>query len=192
MASRAHLDHDKLGQVAVVTGGANGIGFGIAKRLAQEGASVALFDMNPEQLQVAAERLAASGVKQNHILTCAVNVTHEEAVNAAVATVLARFGRVDILVQAAGITGVTGIQTHQVCVALPPSSSFRFRLRLLWAFPEREWATVAEAVVRGLREFRARANTRVGDCDVGDCDVGDCGPSVVTANGGGSAIHDPR
>ena len=90
---------DLNGQVAVVTGGAQGIGFAIARRLAASGARVSLWDMNAELLAKAKAELgeAASTVE--------VNIADYAAVEKAVAEVEGRLGRLDILVHSAGIAG---------------------------------------------------------------------------------------
>jgi len=99
------------GQVAVVTGGAQGIGFGVAAHLGALGARVALFDMQADKLAEAVAALAAKGVEAMH---CALNVSDADQWAASVESVLAKFGRLDVLVQAAGITGRTGIKAHEV------------------------------------------------------------------------------
>jgi 2-dehydro-3-deoxy-L-rhamnonate dehydrogenase (NAD+) len=99
------------GQVAVISGGAQGIGLGIARRLGSEGAALAVLDKNAAQLAEAERTLAAEGVSA---LGVAVDVTQQAAVEAAVARVLERFGRIDVLVTAAGITGQTNLKTHEV------------------------------------------------------------------------------
>lgn len=98
------------GQVCVVTGGAKGIGRAVAERLASEGArSVALFDVSDGSEAVAAlQKIGAEAVWIN------VDITNQAAVEAASAKVLKQFGRVDVLVQAAGITGATNLKTHEV------------------------------------------------------------------------------
>ena len=98
-------------QVAIVTGGARGIGFAVAERMGREGASVALFDMSADDLAKAKAKLEGSGVR---VHTEVVNVTDPAGVASAVAAVVAAFGRLDVLVQAAGVTGVTGINTQDV------------------------------------------------------------------------------
>jgi len=88
-------------QVAIVTGGAQGIGAAIAERLAAEGASVAVVDLNLDKASETAERLRGSGVAAE---AYQVDVAAAEAVKAVVAEIIKRFGRVDILVNNAGIT----------------------------------------------------------------------------------------
>ena len=90
---------DLDGQVAVITGGAQGIGFAIARRLVASGAKVSLWDMNAELLAAAAAELGAAAS------TVAVNITSYDAVTAAVAEVEAKLGKLDILVHSAGIAG---------------------------------------------------------------------------------------
>ncbi|MBK5238430.1 MAG: SDR family NAD(P)-dependent oxidoreductase [Actinomycetales bacterium] len=83
------------GKVAVVTGGASGIGKGIAWKLRQEGAEVVIADIEAGPLAEAATELGAFGV-----LT---DVTNHESVEALAAATLAEFGRVDIVVNNAGV-----------------------------------------------------------------------------------------
>ena len=89
------------GRVALVTGAAQGIGKEIAKVLAQEGADVALADLNPEALDLAAAEVAESG---GRTWALPVDVSLFDAAREAVEKVVAEAGRVDILVNNAGIT----------------------------------------------------------------------------------------
>ncbi|MDP3758801.1 MAG: SDR family NAD(P)-dependent oxidoreductase, partial [Candidatus Daviesbacteria bacterium] len=88
------------GKVAIVTGGANGIGLGIVYRLAEAGASVVVADLNKEEADKAAEQIAAKGWKAKG---AAVDVSSEEDVQRLVGEAVADFGSVDILVNNAGI-----------------------------------------------------------------------------------------
>ena len=91
--------HDEFdGQVAVVTGGGNGIGYAIARLLLERGAQVAILDIDTERLE---ERRRQHGA--NALLACETDVTDESALAAARARILDQFGRVDILVNNTGI-----------------------------------------------------------------------------------------
>jgi len=87
-------------KVAIVTGGASGIGRATAVLFAQEGASVAILDINPEQGQSAAAEIEAAGGKAIFI-PC--NVARAEDCRKAVEQTAAAFGGVDILFNNAGI-----------------------------------------------------------------------------------------
>ena len=92
---------DLRGRVAVITGGAQGIGYATAERMLASGASVVLWDIDAARLDQAVATLASRGpVSADH-----VELTEEDSVSAAAAATLARHGRIDILVNNAGITG---------------------------------------------------------------------------------------
>ena len=90
---------DLKGRNAVVTGGAAGIGFAIAQRLAASGARVSLWDRDDKALAQAAAALGAGSHTQR------LDVSHEAQVTAARDATVASLGRVDVLVCSAGITG---------------------------------------------------------------------------------------
>jgi 3-oxoacyl-[acyl-carrier protein] reductase len=90
---------DMQGRAAIVTGGAAGIGFAIARRMVDSGARVSLWDRDAAALEAAARALGPA----THV--AAVDVTREEAVAAAFAASAAALKRVDALVCSAGITG---------------------------------------------------------------------------------------
>lgn len=88
------------GRVAIVTGGSRGIGYGIATKLAEEGAKVALFDINEDYLANAAKELRNQGYEVSTFVT---NVVDAEQVETSVKAVVDKYGKVDILVNNAGI-----------------------------------------------------------------------------------------
>jgi len=94
--------------VAIITGGADGLGFAIAERLVRKGARVALFDFNEEALQKAQRELGEP------TFVAKVDVADRTAVGLAVEAVAEAFGRIDILINCAGITGRTNIKSHEV------------------------------------------------------------------------------
>lgn len=92
---------DLKGRVAVITGGAQGIGYAAAERLLRSGAGVVLWDINAEKLADAKKSLSAWGNVQTEI----VDLTHDQQVKAATQDTVRCMGQIDILVNNAGITG---------------------------------------------------------------------------------------
>lgn len=89
-------------QVAVVTGAASGLGLAIAGKLREQGATVALLDLN---------EAPAIGEKA---FAFKLDLTNETNVANVIDQIGERFGRIDILVNSAGITGQTNIKSHDV------------------------------------------------------------------------------
>jgi len=89
------------GKVSIITGGAQGIGLATARKFAAEGAIVAIADLKAEPVQAAVEELRRSGATVEGF---AVDVTRRDQVEAMVQQLKARFGRIDVLVNNAGIT----------------------------------------------------------------------------------------
>ncbi|SAK95622.1 sorbitol dehydrogenase [Caballeronia catudaia] len=86
-------------KVAVVTGGAQGIGFAIAQRLAREGACVTIADLNRDLAESAAQRIRDDGGKA---LAAQADVADREQVRAVIARTTERYGRLDLMFNNAG------------------------------------------------------------------------------------------
>ncbi|WP_238367712.1 bifunctional rhamnulose-1-phosphate aldolase/short-chain dehydrogenase [Mesobacterium pallidum] len=97
------------GRVALVTGGAGGIGMATADRYLSEGACVMLADINPETLAQAKEALTQS-YGHDVVRSVEMNVTDETAVSAAYADLAVEYGGIDILVSNAGIASSAPIE----------------------------------------------------------------------------------
>lgn len=88
------------GKVSIITGGASGIGKATVLKFAQEGAIVAVCDLNQETIDATVNEVKAAG---GEAVGYIVNVTNKSQINDMVADVKARFGRIDVLVNNAGI-----------------------------------------------------------------------------------------
>lgn len=95
-------------QVALITGAASGLGLAIAKELAKNGARLALFDLNIEKLEEITSQF------ENEVLLVKVNLVEETEVRQAIEQTYLHFKKIDILVNSAGITGITNVKSHQV------------------------------------------------------------------------------
>ncbi|MFC5520569.1 SDR family NAD(P)-dependent oxidoreductase [Polaromonas jejuensis] len=114
---------DLAGRHAVITGGAVGLGFAIAQRMLASGATVTLWDINPQALAAARDELGA-GVR-----TVQVDVSRHASVVEAVRQTIAEHPVIDVLVNSAGITG--------------PNVK-------LWDYPPEQWMQVQQVNLNGL------------------------------------------
>jgi NAD(P)-dependent dehydrogenase (short-subunit alcohol dehydrogenase family) len=110
------------GRNAIITGGASGLGLEAAKRITAEGGKVSLWDLNPEALAGAQKESGA-------VHTVALDVSDAKAVEAAAADSKRALGKIDILINSAGITG----DTHTVI-----------------GYPIESWLKVMDVNVNGL------------------------------------------
>jgi NAD(P)-dependent dehydrogenase (short-subunit alcohol dehydrogenase family) len=113
------------GQQAIITGGASGIGLAIAKKLHGLGVQVALCDLDSGKLEVARNIVGAT------CRSLCVDVTDLKAVEAAFGKFIGQTGPMDILVNSAGITGITNVKSHEVD---PANVELVFRVNFFGSF----------------------------------------------------------
>lgn len=99
------MDLGIVGQTAVVTGADSGMGLMTARMLLAEGVKVVIADQFPDRIEQAAKDLQGLG----EVFPVVVDVTNPASVEALRDTALAKLGHVDFLINAAGVTGPTGI-----------------------------------------------------------------------------------
>jgi NAD(P)-dependent dehydrogenase (short-subunit alcohol dehydrogenase family) len=126
-AEGALRDGELAGKVALITGGASGIGAASARVMAREGAAVAVADFDAKRAEDVAKQLRASGARA---ISIAVDVARPEQVAAMVQRTRSEFGRLDALVNSAGISPPM-IPTHEYplaewdrCLAINLSGTF--------------------------------------------------------------------
>lgn len=132
------------GEVAIVTGGSRGLGRLIAEELSRQGCRVVLVARDPAELAEAARSLTAPGTE---VLTIAGDVQEPADLERLVSTTLARFGRIDLLVNNAGIIQVGPVQALQV-------ADFEQALSVVF------WGTV-RATLAVLPHMRAQRHGRI-------------------------------
>jgi NAD(P)-dependent dehydrogenase (short-subunit alcohol dehydrogenase family) len=101
---------DLSGRIAVVTGAGQGVGAGIARSLASQGAAVAVNDVRPERAEAVAAELRDAGARA---VAAPFDVTDHASVRAGIAAVEAELGPVDVLVNNAGNGGEHGMRPAQ-------------------------------------------------------------------------------
>jgi 3-oxoacyl-[acyl-carrier protein] reductase len=130
------------GRVALVTGGAQGIGAAVAKRLAAGGASVAVLDLQQDAAQAVADEISAAGGKA---IALGADVSKRADVESAVARVVEKFGGLHILVNNAGV----------------------IRDNLLFKMTDDDWTLVMEVHLRGAFLCSQAAQKHMGDAQYG-------------------------
>ncbi len=100
-----------INHVCAITGGGDGLGLALARRLVTRGAIVCLLDINPVNLEKAQRELGSSS--RSYV----VDITSDAAVKEVFSKIIGEFGRLHVLVNSAGITGSTNLKSHEVPVA---------------------------------------------------------------------------
>ncbi|MDD3446204.1 MAG: SDR family NAD(P)-dependent oxidoreductase [Zavarzinia sp.] len=129
---------DLKGKVAVVTGGASGVGLALVRVLAGEGMKIAVADVDQNALDAAVAELTAGGTEA---IGVKADVSKQESMDAAADAVFAAFGKVHLLFNNAGV----GLGEAQ---------------RRIWTLPEKDWnwgfAVNVMGIVHGIRAFVPR------------------------------------
>jgi len=156
------------GKAAIVTGAAGGIGAATAYRLALEGADILAVDVAGERL---AGAVAAMGETSGKVTALVSDVTDETAPDAILATCLERFGRLDILINNAGIGGSKAV--HETVdgdfdrlIAVNLTSVFRLSRAALTALPRPGGRIVNLSSVYGMIGFPGTSSYAVAKAGV--------------------------
>ncbi|MAH24804.1 MAG: hypothetical protein CMP82_13450, partial [Gammaproteobacteria bacterium] len=129
------------GKLAVITGGISGLGRATAERFAKEGARVVIADINAEKGETAAQEMSAGGAAIEFI---AVNVTDESSQQALFDDVVLRYGQLDIVVAAAGISSAGYVSGEVSTPAEDPEDNFLFNK------PIADWQRVLDVNLTGV------------------------------------------
>jgi NAD(P)-dependent dehydrogenase (short-subunit alcohol dehydrogenase family) len=141
-------------RAAIVTGGSSGIGLEIARMLGREGFGITLAARRPDKLEAAAKELAGLGVEVQHV---AGIIGEEEVVARIVAAHRERFGRLDVLINNAGVgagDNVTDMTAKKIDLQL--ATNLRSVLLMYRDCTELLRAAVARSANRGCRSTRRR------------------------------------
>lgn len=96
-----------LNQVGIITGAASGLGLAMAKKLSAQGMYLALIDLSMESLQ------GRIGEFDHPVELIEANLTNEMLVKQVIDAIVKKWGRIDILINSAGISGITNVKSHE-------------------------------------------------------------------------------
>ena len=122
-------------QTALITGGASGIGLAIAKKLHSFGVTVVICDLDPAKLESARSSISVT------VETLSLDISDLKAVETAIGRRIQKNGPVDILVNSAGVTGITNVKSHEVD---PADIELVFRVNFFGSY------NTARAVIPGM------------------------------------------
>ena len=129
------------GKLAVITGGISGLGRATAERFAKEGARVVIADIHAEKGETAAQEMSAGGAAIEFI---AVNVSDEDNQQALFDDVVRRYGQLDVVVAAAGISSAGYVSGEVATPAEDPEQNF------LYNKPIADWPRVLDVNLTGV------------------------------------------
>ncbi|QJW45241.1 SDR family oxidoreductase [bacterium BFN5] len=137
--------YDFSGKIVAVTGAAQGLGAAMVQRFLQDGAEgVAMLDLNQEGVKTTATRLDTTGTRTMSVVC---NVADHQSVEEAFNQIIARFGRVDILINNAGITRDSmshkmSVEQFDPVVQVSLNGTFYCVQQVLAGMREREWGRI--------------------------------------------------
>jgi NAD(P)-dependent dehydrogenase (short-subunit alcohol dehydrogenase family) len=184
MSSSLAKAYDLSGQVALVTGGARGIGHAIASLLAEQGARIVIIDQNPDVGSIA----AALG---RDSFGMAIDVRDEAKVRAAVAEIIARTGRIDILLNNVGVGLVapaveTSIELWDITMSVNLRAAFLFSQAVGKHMIERKYGRIvsmsSQAALVALYDHAAYAASKAGLIGMNKVLALEWGPHGITCN----------
>jgi len=114
-----------MSKVIFITGAAGGIGFGLAKQFAGEGATVVISDLNKNNMEAAIDALEKM---QLTVTGIECNVTNEEQLKAAIDTTVLKYGRIDVLINNAGLQYISPIESF-------PTDQFELLIKVMLVAP---------------------------------------------------------
>lgn len=143
-------------KVAIITGGASGIGFGAAEALAKGGARVALLGRTEAELDKAVARLRKKGYEA---MSCVADISDYAQLEAAVAAVQKQWGRLDVLFANAGVNGVWApleeltVEEWEKTIKINLTGTFLTVKAALGLLKKRGGSIIITASVNGTRMF---------------------------------------
>jgi 3-oxoacyl-[acyl-carrier protein] reductase len=168
------------GRVALVTGAAQGLGRAIAERLARDGVSIAIGDIQYQGACDAAREIGTLGVECTALH---LDVSSEKSVAQAYQHTLLRFGRLDILVNSAGISGIRApleempLSDWELILRINLTGAFLMCKAGIPLMKQRKWGRIVN-----VASLAARSRTGVGKCHYAASKAGMVGFSRVLAD----------
>ena len=161
MARLSKLSRSIKGSVAIITGAASGMGRATAHLFADEGARLAIIDINTAALESVAEEVKSVGAD---VLALTVDLTDRDAVTAAIEKIGAHFGGIDILVNNAGFALLAEVDSHEypnswdtslAVMATAQAWAIRAALPFLRKSPHPRIVNVASTEAHGATRFNS-------------------------------------
>ncbi len=180
------MNIDIAGKVVLITGAGRGIGAGLARRFAAEGTRLVLLDNNAETLQE-----TVAGLGDAEVESTVADVAQESDVQHAIATAVARFGRIDILINNAGVAPSGTVETMPVSAwdenyAINVRGVFLMCQAVIPHMRKQNWGRILNAAsfaaIIPSYAFAAYASSKSAVVSMTRVIAGEVGPFGITAN----------